>query len=232
MAPSTGDGGHAHRDDPEETAEQVWERMYNERGQRFSGRPNQRLVEIAGDLAPGRALDLGCGEGGDAVWLAGRGWLVTAADVSTTALGRLRARAEAEGVADSIDAIHIDLATAFPDEPEGGWDLVSAQFFQSTIALPRTAILRRAAAATASGGMLIVVEHGAAPPHSSHHDVVFPTVEETIAELDLPADGWAPVRIERSTRTAEGFDGQPVELVDNIIALRRTRLSASQPSLQ
>jgi len=158
---SAGNGGpegHAHQEDPEEPAEQVWERLYTERGQRWSGRPNQRLVEVAADLRPGRALDLGCGEGGDAVWLALRGWVVTAVDVSPTALGRLTARAAAEGIADRIDAIHIDLATAFPEVPEGGWDLVSAQFFQSTVALPRAAILRRGAAATAAGGLLLVVE--------------------------------------------------------------------------
>jgi SAM-dependent methyltransferase len=213
--------GHAHPDEPEETAAQVWERLYTERGQRWSGRPNQRLVEVAGDLPPGRALDLGCGEGGDAVWLARRGWTVTGADVSTTALGRLAARAEAEGVADRIDAVLIDLATEFPDVPEGGWDLVSAQFFQSTIALPRTDILRRGAAATAGGGLLLVVEHGEAPAGSNHHEVVFPTVEETLAELALPSGEWTPVRVERSNREAEGPDGQLHELVDNTLALRR-----------
>lgn len=228
MSTSAGNGGeggaphgHAHQGDSEETTEQVWERMYTERGQRWSGRPNQRLIEVADDLPPGRALDLGCGEGGDAVWLARRGWAVTAVDVSPTALGRLTAQAGAEGVADHIDAVHIDLATAFPDVPEGGWDLVSAQFFQSTLALPRTAVLRRGASATAPGGLLLVVDHGEAPPWSNHHDVVFPSVEETLAELALPSGGWSPVRVERSTREAEGPDGQRGELVDNVVALRR-----------
>ncbi|MDQ6837954.1 MAG: methyltransferase domain-containing protein [Actinomycetota bacterium] len=224
-AVSAGEGGaphdHAHQKDPEESAEQVWERLYTERGQRWTGRPNQRLVEVAGDLPPGRALDVGCGEGGDAVWLAQRGWAVTAVDVSPVALGRLTAQAGAEGVADRIDTVHIDLATAFPKVPEGGWDLVSAQFFQSTIALPRTTILRRGAAATAPGGLLLVVEHGEGPPWSNHHDVVFPTVEETLAELALPSGDWSPVRVERSTREAEGPDGRRAEFVDNIIALRR-----------
>jgi SAM-dependent methyltransferase len=196
--------GHAHPANPEETTEQVWERMYTERGSRWSGRPNQRLVEIVGDLPPGRALDLGCGEGGDAVWLARRGWTVTAVDVAPTALGRL-----------------IDLATAFPKVPEGGWDLVSAQFFQSTVALPRTAILRRGAAAIAPGGLLLVVEHGEAPSWSSHHDVIFPTLEETLAELALPSGDWSPLRVERSTREVEGPDGRRGEIVDNIVALRR-----------
>ena len=213
--------GHGHAEDEGLTTEQVWERMYTERGQRWSGRPNQRLVEVAGALPPGRALDLGCGEGGDAVWLARRGWEVTAVDVSPTALRRLRAQAEAEGVADRIDTVQMDLAVAFPTVPDGGWDLVSAQFFQSTISLPRTAILRRAAGATAPGGLLLVVEHGEAPPWSNHHDVVFPSVDETVGELALAPGGWSPVRVERSTRDAEGPDGRHAELVDNIVALRR-----------
>jgi hypothetical protein len=155
------------------------------------------------------------------VWLARRGWAVTAVDVSLTALGRLTAQARADGVADRIEMIHVDLATRFPDVPEGGWDLVSAQFFQSTVAFPRTAILRRAAAATGRGGVLLVVEHGEAPPSSNHHDVVFPTVDETLAELALPPGDWSPLRVERATRAVEDPDGRPAEFVDNIIAMRR-----------
>ena len=105
--------------------------------------------------------------------------------------------------------------------PEGGWDLISAQFFQSPVALPRATILRRGAVATARGGLLPVVDHGEAPPRSDHHDAVFPTVEATLAELALPPDGWTPVRVERSTREAKGPDGRPCEFVDNILALRR-----------
>lgn len=157
------------------------------------------------------------------MWLARRGWTVTAVDVSPTALGRLTAQAAVEGVADRIHALHIDLVTAFPDVPAGGWDLVSAQFFQSPIALPRTSVLRRAAAGLAVGGLLLVVDHGAGPQSSGHHDVVFPTVDETVAELALPPDEWSPVRVERSTRQGERPDGRRHEWVDNIIALRRGR---------
>src|SRR3954470_6989189 len=79
-----------------QTAE--WDARYGERdGAMWSGRPNGRLVAEVADLAPGRALDVGCGEGADAIWLAQRGWTVTAIDVSAVAVDRARAAADAAG---------------------------------------------------------------------------------------------------------------------------------------
>src|SRR4051812_25376983 len=76
-----------------------WDARYGEPGDAlWSGRPNGRLVAELADLAPGRALDVGCGEGADAIWLAQRGWTVTAIDVSDVAVGRARANAERLGV--------------------------------------------------------------------------------------------------------------------------------------
>lgn len=64
---------------------QHWDEMYRSRSQVFSGAPNGVLVAEITDLPPGRALDVGCGEGADALWLARRGWQVTAVDISETA---------------------------------------------------------------------------------------------------------------------------------------------------
>src|SRR5215208_437768 len=69
-------------------AERFWEDHYRRRERVWSGRPNPVLVDVVGSLRPGTALDLGCGEGGDAIWLARQGWRVTAVDVSATALDR------------------------------------------------------------------------------------------------------------------------------------------------
>jgi 2-polyprenyl-3-methyl-5-hydroxy-6-metoxy-1,4-benzoquinol methylase len=75
-----------------------WDARYRERGRAmWSGRPNGRLVSEVVDLAPGLALDVGCGEGADAIWLAERGWTVTAIDVSEVAIGRAREAARAAG---------------------------------------------------------------------------------------------------------------------------------------
>ena len=95
----------------------------------WSGNPNPQLVAQVADLAPGTALDVGCGEGADAIWLAERGWRVTAVDISTVALERAAAHAAAAGEA-VADADH--LAAGRPARPgrpaPARFDLVSAQF--------------------------------------------------------------------------------------------------------
>jgi 2-polyprenyl-3-methyl-5-hydroxy-6-metoxy-1,4-benzoquinol methylase len=82
--------------------EQFWEEHYGAAERIWSGRANATLVDVVQDLPPGTALDLGCGEGGDAVWLALRGWQVTAVDVSRTALQRAGRHADEAGVADRV----------------------------------------------------------------------------------------------------------------------------------
>jgi methylase of polypeptide subunit release factors len=84
-------------------AERFWEDRYRRRERVWSGRTNAVLVDVAGSLQPGTALDLGCGEGGDAIWLAQQGWRVRAVDVSATALDRAAAEAATAGVVDRID---------------------------------------------------------------------------------------------------------------------------------
>src|SRR5690606_9211450 len=133
-------------------------------------------------------------EGGDSVWLAQRGWTVTGVDVSQVALDRAAAHATELGLTDIVWARH-DLAVTFPT---GTFDLVSAQFFQSPIELPRVEVLRTAAASVAPGGRLLSISHAPFPPGSkhAHHDVVFPTPEEELEALDLDPNGWEVERCE------------------------------------
>jgi SAM-dependent methyltransferase len=201
-------------------AARFWDQRYGERDQIWSGRVNPVLAAVAEQLTPGRALDLGCGEGGDAVWLADHGWQVTAVDISTTALDRARRAADGRGVGDRIGFEQHDLAVSFP---AGTYDLVSAQFLQSPVGFPRFAVLQRAATAVAPGGHLLIVDHGAPPPWASeeHRRAEFLTVQQTLDRLQLPADEWAFVRTETAAREAVGPSGHGGELIDNIILVRR-----------
>jgi SAM-dependent methyltransferase len=202
-------------------AQQAWEEHYGERDRVWSGRVNVRLAELVEPMTPGRALDLGCGEGADAMWLAEHGWRVTAVDISQTALDRAAADAAARKLADRIDFQRHDLAQNFPD---GAFDLVSAQFLHSTVPLDRARLLRRAADAVGPGGTLVVVDHGAAPPWASkldHHHHEFPTADEVVSSLNLDDSQWDRVRVAAVNRDALGPEGQHAILTDNVMVLRR-----------
>jgi SAM-dependent methyltransferase len=201
-------------------AQQVWEEHYTEQDRVWSGRANVRLTEVAGALPPGRALDLGCGEGGDAMWLAEQGWRVTAVDISQTALDRAAADARARNILERIDFQRHDMPHTFP---EGTFDLVSAQFLHSMAELNRPRLLRMGAEAVAAGGTLLIVDHAGPPPWASklqhHHE--FPSPDEVVASLKLDNTAWELLRAEGVNREATGPDGQVGTLVDNVIVLRR-----------
>ena len=201
-------------------AKATWEEHYAERDRVWSGRVNVRLAEIASTVKPGRALDLGCGEGGDAMWLAEHGWHVVAVDISETALQRAVADADTRGLGDRIDFAQHDLSSSFP---AGTYDLISAQFLHSMVDLDRPRILRQAAEAVAPGGLLLIVDHGGPPPWASklHHHHEFPSADEVVESLNLDAGEWERVRVEPVEREATGPDGQIGTLIDNVIVLRR-----------
>jgi thioredoxin reductase/SAM-dependent methyltransferase len=202
------------------TPEEHWDARYSEKGQIWSGDPNVMLVREVSDLEPGTALDLGSGEGGDAIWLAGRGWRVTAADVSGVALERAAGHAKEAGVADRIDWQRHDLGASFP---EGVFDLVSACFLHSFVDLPREEILRAAASAVAPGGVLLVVGHAGWPSwtHNPPAEVHFPTPQEVLDALRLPEGEWEVQVCEEYERTQDDPDGRPTTRTDNVLKVRR-----------
>jgi len=193
-----------------------WEQRYRSHGVHHVEPTPALLAEVA-DLPPGRALDAGCGEGADAVWLAARGWRVTAVDISATALRTARSRADAVDAAGRIELVHADLAGW---TPEVLFDLVASSYVHppgSTADL-----VARLAAAVAPGGTLLVVghqhqEHPASDPHA-------PVPESRVAVDDMAAvldpAAWEVVVAEVRHRTSV-HDGHPVELADAVLRARR-----------
>jgi SAM-dependent methyltransferase len=157
---------HEHGERHFGAAEQAgeWDARYRERdSSMWSGRPNGRLLAEVSALAPGRAIDIGCGEGADAIWLAQRGWIVTAIDISEVAISRAREVSDAAGA--SVEWICGDvLQTAFP---ASSFDLVSMQY----PALPKAAgehAVRRVLETVRAGGLLLAVYHDLDDEHREH----------------------------------------------------------------
>jgi SAM-dependent methyltransferase len=201
-------------------AADFWEARYRDTDRVWSGRPNELLVREAGDLTPGTALDLGCGEGADAVWLAGRGWRVTGVDISATALERAAVHAADAGVGDRVAWERHELGRSFP---EGSFDLVSAHYLQSPVALDQRAVLGSAANAVADGGTLLVVMHAGWPSWQTEppFDAVFPTLDGVLDELALPDGEWTVRTKETVRRPSTSPEGTEGHRDDNVWRLRR-----------
>lgn len=218
--PSTHDAA-TNAQDPTDVAG-FWDALYGERPRIWSGSVNRALADTAPALAPGAALDLGCGEGGDSVWLAEAGWQVTGVDISATALERARELAENRGVGDRITWQLLDLAQEFPP---GQFDLVSACFLASPVELPRSAVLQRALDAVAPGGTLLLVSHAAPPPWAGEvqhgHGPEFRSPDQELAMLDLDDSAWEVLRAEVRSREATGPDGEAAALEDTVVVIRR-----------
>ncbi|MGW6057304.1 class I SAM-dependent methyltransferase [Streptomyces sp. NPDC055189] len=202
------------------TAEAFWDERYDQSDRLWSGEPNAALVRETEGLAPGSALDLGCGEGGDAIWLARQGWRVTATDISRVALGRAAGHADQARVADRIDWQHHDLGTSLP---AGSYDLVCAQFLHSMHEMPREQILRNAAAAVARGGTLLIVGHMGFPAWEteSRPGVDFPSPQKVLASLDLQDGQWDVLVCDTHEHSLTGPDGAPSTRTNYTVKLRR-----------
>ncbi|PAZ10021.1 SAM-dependent methyltransferase [Streptomyces sp. SA15] len=202
-------------------AAEFWETRYQGVERIWSGRPNPLLVREVRGLEPGTALDLGCGEGADAVWLASQGWRVTGVDISRTALERAAGHAAEAGVGDRISWERHELGVTFP---EGSFDLVSAQFLQSPVPWDQDGALRRAAAAVAQGGTLLIVMHAGWPSWQDEppFDAEFPTLEGTLAALALPEESWSVETLDTVRKQSVSPEGVEGFREDNVWRIRRT----------
>jgi SAM-dependent methyltransferase len=193
-----------------------WSQVLREHGDVVAKRPpNAHLTEAVGSLNPGVALDAGCGHGSDTLWLAARGWQVTAVDFSETALAHARSTAEAIGadVVGRVDWVEGDLGTWTPQA--GHYDLVACLYVH--VAGSVEEMVRRMATGVAPGGTLLLVGHrpidpatGTATPAAGQVQV---SVDEAVAALD-PAF-WQFVVAENRPRAMAGTG------VDAVICARR-----------
>lgn len=205
-------------DDRSHFSQEFWDERYRSSGRLWSGQPNPQLVAQVSGLAPGDALDAGCGEGADAIWLASRGWAVTAVDVSAVALDRAAAHAAAEGV--SVRWQREDLLTWDPG-PER-FDLVMAQFMH--LPSPELQSLHeRLAAAVRPGGTLLIVAHHPDDLRvnvgRTGHVGLFPSAEQLAGTLD--PGSWEILVASAISRTATDLDGQPVTVKDTVLRAAR-----------
>lgn len=203
--------------DPAVRAE--WDNLYADQQQLWSGRPNGALVAEVAGLTPGRVLDVGCGEGADAVWLARHGWDVTAVEVSGVALERAAGHARDAGVA--VHWVHAALTEAVL--PTAPFDLVSAQY-PALLRTPDAAAERALLAAVAPGGVLLVVHHAGVDARQADDsgfdpaDYVWPSMV-----ADALDDDWEVEVNEQRPRVAPDGGAGAHHADDLVLRVRRLR---------
>jgi len=213
---------HGHRVDDEEAAAMFeppsWEERYSGQETIWSGNPNPQLVAEVTGLTPGTALDVGCGEGGDVIWLARRGWKATGADFAANGLARAARHADEAGVADRTDWWQVD-ARAFAADGRT-YDLVTTHFLHPPDH-GMVEVTGRLAEAVAPGGHLLVVGH--APSEVFTHLTAGHRRAMFLAEELLPGlpDGFDVLVAEQRPRTMTR-DGVTVDVHDSTLLARRT----------
>jgi SAM-dependent methyltransferase len=190
-----------------------WDRRYAEVENLWSAKPNRFLVAEVEDLEPGRALDLACGEGQNAIWLASLGWRVEGVDYSPVAVAKARQRAERDGV--DVAFAEADLVEYEPDA--GAYDLVLLLYLHLSAEEHRL-VLARAAASLASGGTLVVIGHdllnateGVGGPSDSS---LLYTPDDVAAELP-------GLEIEKAERVFRDVAGADRPAIDCLVRARR-----------
>lgn len=200
-----------------------WDARYREKDRLWSGDPNEALVQYASDLTPGTALDVGCGEGADALWLAENGWQVTGIDLSSVAISRAKESATVRNL--DVEFQVRDVATVVEDAPSA-FDLVTAFFIHSRDDEERAETLRATAKLVKPGGRVLLVSHAATPPWAQHRHEDgsgAPKFEKT-TKSEIAALGIADWHIEIAQeyeRPVTGPDGEQTTMRDAIVRAHR-----------
>jgi 2-polyprenyl-3-methyl-5-hydroxy-6-metoxy-1,4-benzoquinol methylase len=213
--------GHEHQLTEEEAAAMFepasWDERYCGDGQIWSGTPNAQLVAEVSGLSPGTALDVGCGEGGDVIWLARQGWRVTGADFSANGLARAARHAEEAGVGDRTDWWQVDARTFMADGRS--YDLVTTHFLHPPDG-GMVEVTRRLSTAVAPGGHLLVVGH--APSEVFTHLTASQRKAMFRAADLLPGltESFDVLVVQQRPRTVTR-DGKTVHIHDSTLLARR-----------
>ena len=222
---------------PEIAPAEYWEDRYGSAGPIWSGRVNRVLADVCAALTPGRALDLGCGEGADAIWLAQHGWTVTGIDIAPAAIARATEAARAAGLTDrQVTFVAADLSTLADREQ---YDLITASFLHAPVELARTDILRSAANHIVPGGYLLVTSHASLPSSAAQpqqhqtaaghtgetdhagHQTQFLTPDEEVRELALDPGEWTVRIAELRPRDATDAQGNTHPIDDSVVLIQR-----------
>jgi SAM-dependent methyltransferase len=194
---------------------QQWNQRYAGSDLIWTATANRFLVDEVAELTPGRALDVACGEGRNAVWLAERGWEVTGVDFSDVALAKAAALAAEREV--QVDWVQADLLEY---EPEPRTFALVAVLYLHVVAAKRRAILGRAAAAVAAGGVLLVVGHHAINPSEGHGGPQDPAILFTPQDVAADLEGLTIDRAETVRRPVASPEGE-VYAIDALVRATR-----------
>ena len=202
--------------------DQIWQ---GDRAESMAaGQPNPHLMREVSELAPGTALDAGCGAGAEAIWLATRGWQVTAADIATEALVRAAERAAASGVAGWVQWVEADLSAW---EPHAQYDLVTTHYAHP--AMPQLEFYDRIASWVAPAGTLLIVGHlhheGHASTAGHGHEETEPPASASVTAADITARldpiVWEVVTAQEAHRAQAGHSGHAVSIHDVVVKASR-----------
>jgi SAM-dependent methyltransferase len=206
--------------------ESHWQQAHG-RGAGHDSAPNPYLATETVGLVPGTALDAGCGEGAEAIWLAAQGWQVTAADISSEALARARERAAGSAGFERVEWVEADLSVWEPDQR---FDLVTTHYAHP--AMPQLAFYERLSDWVAPDGTLLIVGHlhtGGNATHGHGHPPEEASVTAASITARLDAAQWNVVTADEHVRTFGNRAGPVITLYDVVVCATR-RIREPEPS--